>query len=49
MGDICLGAYATLEEAQAAQAARPEPAEELGIVEDGEGETPFRVWWARPD
>jgi hypothetical protein len=48
MGDICLGAYATLQDAEDAKAARPEPVEELSVVEDGDAETPFRVWWSRP-
>lgn len=49
MGDICLGAYATLQDAEAAKAARPEPAEDLRVIEDGESEAAFRVWWSRPD
>lgn len=49
MGDICMGAYATLQEAQDAMALRPEPAAELTVVQDGDAEHPFRVWWGRPD
>lgn len=49
MGDICMGAYATLQEAEDAKAQRPEPAAQLGVVEDGDPEAPFRVWWYRPD
>lgn len=49
MGDICMGAYATLQDAEDAKAQRPEPSDQLGVVEDGEPETPFRVWWYRPD
>lgn len=49
MGDICLGAYATLQEAQDAMAARLEPSNELQVVQDGDPEHPFRVWWARVD
>lgn len=48
MPDICLGAYATLEDAEAAKAARREPQNELTIRQDGDGEHPFRVWWGRP-
>lgn len=47
MGDICLGAYPTLQDAEDAKAARPEPDEQLGVVEDGDPEHPFRVWWLR--
>jgi hypothetical protein len=48
MPEICLGAYATLEDAEAAKALRPEPQNELSIVEDGDPEHPFRIWWHRP-
>lgn len=47
MGDICLGAYATLQDAEDAKAARAEPAEALSVIEDGDPEAPFRVWWVR--
>lgn len=47
MADVCLGAYATLQDAEAAMALRVEPAEELTVIEDGEIETPYRVWWLR--
>lgn len=48
MPEICLGAYATLEDAEAALAARKEPLEELGILADGDPEHPYRIWWYRP-
>lgn len=47
MGDICLGAYVTLQEAEDAKAQRPEPAAQLSVAEDGDLEAPFRVWWVR--
>lgn len=46
--DICLGAYATLEEAESAKALRSEPQDELTIREDGDVAHPFRIWWSRP-
>ena len=49
MANICLGAYPTLDEAQAAMAARPEPQGELTILEDGDPEHPWRIWWNRQD
>lgn len=47
MDSICLGAFATLEEAEQAKAIRQEPQEQLAVIEDGEAEHPFRVWWNR--
>lgn len=49
MGDICLGAYPTLQEAEDAMALRPEPQAELDVFQDGDVEHPYRVWWSRPD
>lgn len=50
MGDIYLGAYATEQEALDAMAARPEPQNELSVVNDGfDAEHPYRIKWARPD
>lgn len=49
MGDICLGAYATLLEAQGAMGLRTEPVEELQIFEDGDTDHPHRVWWSRAE
>jgi hypothetical protein len=48
MEEICLGAYATEQEALDAKALRPEPQNELSIREDGDPEHPWRIWWARP-
>jgi hypothetical protein len=48
MEEICLGAYATEQEALDAKALRPEPQDELSIREDGDPEHPWRIWWARP-
>ena len=48
MDDICLGAYATEQDALDAKAARSEPQNELFVVEDGDPEHPWRVWWSRP-
>lgn len=48
MPDICLGAYATLEDAESAKAARREPQNELAIRPDGDPEHPYRIWWGRP-
>jgi hypothetical protein len=47
MEEICLGAYATEQEALDAKAARAEPQEELAVVQDGDTEHPWRVWWYR--
>jgi len=47
MEEICLGAYATEPEAQAALLERSEPHDELSIREDGDVATPWRVWWTR--
>lgn len=49
MGDIYLGAYATEQDALDAMAARPEPAEQMVIVQDGDAEHPWRIKWVRPD
>lgn len=48
MDDICLGAYATEQDAIDAKALRPEPQEELVITNDGDAEHPWRIWWHRP-
>lgn len=45
--NVCLGAFSTLQEAEDAFALRREPADELSIVEDGDAEHPFRIWWSR--
>ena len=46
---ICLGAYATQAEADAAKATRQEPQAELSVRNDGDDPAhPWRVWWARP-
>jgi hypothetical protein len=47
MGDVCLGAYATLQEATEIMALRFEPSAELAIWEDGDSEHPWRIWWTR--
>ena len=49
MDDICLGAYPTEQDALDAKAARSEPQGELAVVEDGDPEHPWRVWWSRPN
>jgi hypothetical protein len=49
MEEICLGAYATEQEALDAEAARPEPQNELSVRQDGDVEHPWRVWWSRPN
>jgi len=48
MGMICLGAYATQQDAEEAKALRPEPSAQLSVVQDGDAEHPWRVWWDRP-
>lgn len=45
--EICLGAYATQADADAAKAARPEPQVELEVRQDGDVEHPYRIWWVR--
>lgn len=47
MDNICLGAYATLQEAEDALASRREPTNELQILQDGDSEHPYRIWWTR--
>jgi hypothetical protein len=48
MGDnVCLGAFSTLQEAEDVLVLRQEPVAELSIVEDGDAEHPFRIWWTR--
>lgn len=47
MDSVCLGAYATLAEAEEALGVRPEPTEQLVVVEDGDASAPFRIWWNR--
>ena len=47
MTEICLGAYETLADAEAALESRKEPAAELRIASDGDPAHPFRIWWAR--
>jgi len=43
------GAYATEQEALDAKALRPEPQEQLDIVQDDyDPEHPWRIRWARP-
>lgn len=49
MGDIFLGAYATEQEALDAMALRPEPPEQMIVVQDGDAEHPWRIKWIRPD
>lgn len=50
MGDIYLGAYATEQEALDAKAARPEPQNELTVVNDNyDPEHPWRIKWTRAD
>jgi len=50
MEDIFLGAFATEQEALDAMAERPEPAEQLSVVNDGyDPAHPWRVKWTRPD
>jgi hypothetical protein len=45
--NICLGAYATEADAIAAKAERGEPQNELTVVQDGDAEHPWRIWWSR--
>ena len=47
MEEICLGAFATEEEAQAEMLLRPELAGQMVIRMDGPVDTPWRVWWNR--
>jgi hypothetical protein len=47
MDNVCLGAYATLQEAEDAKSGRQEPQNQLTILEDGDELTPFRIWWNR--
>jgi len=47
MNDICLGAFATLQDAEDAKSIRVEPQQELEIVQDGDVEHPYRIWWHR--
>lgn len=50
MGDIYLGAYATEQEALDAMALRPEPPEQLVVVQDNyDPDHPWRIKWIRPD
>lgn len=44
---ICLGAYATEADAQAAKESRDLPEQDLAIVMDGDAEHPWRLWWTR--
>lgn len=44
---VCLGAYATEQDALDAIALRSEPNSELSVVNDGDAEHPWRVWWNR--
>lgn len=45
---ICLGAYATEEEAQAAKLERDHLSQQdLVVVQDGDTEHPWRIWWTR--
>jgi len=46
--NICLGAYATQQDADDAKALRQEPQNELSVAQDSyDGEHPWRVWWSR--
>lgn len=48
MADIFLGAYATEQDALDAKAARPEPQNELSVVNDGyDPQNPWRLKWVR--
>lgn len=49
MGYIYLGAYATEQEALDAMSQRPEPPEQLSVVQDGDAEHPWRIKWTRPN
>jgi hypothetical protein len=49
MDNVCNGAFSTRQEAEDALVLRQEPAAELSIVEDGDAEHPFRIWWNRPN
>jgi hypothetical protein len=44
---ICLGAYVTQQDADDAKALRPEPQNELSVMQDGDAEHPWRIWWTR--
>ncbi len=47
--EICLGAYATSQDALDAKALRPEPDEQLAVIQDNyDSEHPWRIWWFRP-
>ena len=48
MEEICLGAFATEPEAEQEMLLRPELAGQMFILEDGDIEHPWRVWWRRP-
>jgi hypothetical protein len=46
---ICLGAYATQQEAEDAKALRLEPQIELSVAQDSYDPVhPWRIWWTRP-
>jgi hypothetical protein len=44
---ICLGAYETEADALAAIELRPERQADLEVIEDGDTEHPWRIWWNR--
>lgn len=46
--DIVLGAYATEQDALDAMPQRPEPQDQLSVVQDGDVEHPWRLHWNRP-
>jgi hypothetical protein len=47
MNMVCLGAYPTMQEAEDARILRPEPQAQLSLMQDGDPEHPWRIWWAR--
>jgi hypothetical protein len=47
MQSICMGAYVTQQDAEDAKALRPEPQVQLAVVQDGDAEHPWRIWWTR--
>lgn len=49
ISDIFLGAYATEQEALDAMAQRPEPPEQIIVVQDDDAEHPWRIKWTRPN
>ena len=49
MMDVCLGAYVTEQDALDAMALRTEPSAEMFVLDDGDAEHPWRIWWNRAE